>query len=226
MDLYLFISIAVIGSFGHCIGMCGGYVLSYSQIKINSNWTKIYQSFMHILYALGKATTYAFIGAIVGFIGQGISTTLYTRGIVFLVLGILMLFIGLSFLDNVKFLNFFKIDLLNKKIFKIIHKKVIASQTPISFYLFGLLNGMIPCGLVYFAASSALVTSSWMDGAFMMFLFGIAVIPGLFILGFASGYIKQKNRKILNYISVLLIMGYAVITIIKGLFLINGIKPM
>jgi sulfite exporter TauE/SafE len=63
------ISIAFIGSFGHCIGMCGGIVLAYSSVKINSNDSKKRQALMHLLYNFGRVTTYTFLGFIFGYLG-------------------------------------------------------------------------------------------------------------------------------------------------------------
>ena len=46
-------TIAFLGSFGHCIGMCGGIVVAYSTMKINPNSSKFSQGVSHLLYSLG-----------------------------------------------------------------------------------------------------------------------------------------------------------------------------
>ena len=49
---------------GHCIGMCGGLVsaLSLSEAGQKGGWP------FHLLYNLGRMTSYTFIGAVVGWL--------------------------------------------------------------------------------------------------------------------------------------------------------------
>ena len=63
-SLISIISIALLGSFGHCIGMCGGIVVAYSSTKIKSEYSKTIQSVAHLLYSFGRVTTYTILGAI------------------------------------------------------------------------------------------------------------------------------------------------------------------
>ena len=51
IDYTLIISIAFLGSFGHCVGMCGGIVIAYSAKKINNSCTKTHQAISHLLYS-------------------------------------------------------------------------------------------------------------------------------------------------------------------------------
>lgn len=37
--------VAFLGSIGHCIGMCGGFIMAYSVAKIDQNWNKTHQIF-------------------------------------------------------------------------------------------------------------------------------------------------------------------------------------
>ena len=56
---------------GHCIGMCGGLVsaLSLSEAGRQGGW------FFHLLYNLGRISTYTFIGAVVGWLGSALAYT-------------------------------------------------------------------------------------------------------------------------------------------------------
>lgn len=64
VSILTIISIAFLGSFGHCIGMCGGIVVAYSSTKVESGWSKTKQSISHILYSFGRITTYVILGFI------------------------------------------------------------------------------------------------------------------------------------------------------------------
>ncbi|HFU75397.1 MAG TPA: sulfite exporter TauE/SafE family protein, partial [Arcobacter sp.] len=62
VNLLSIIAIAFLGSFGHCVGMCGGIVIAYSSTKIDDSFSKVKQSISHILYSFGRVTTYTLLG--------------------------------------------------------------------------------------------------------------------------------------------------------------------
>jgi sulfite exporter TauE/SafE len=87
----------------------------------------------------------------------------------------------------------------------------------------GVLNGAIPCGFVYFFGIAAASSSSAMNGALVMFVFGISTIPALFLFGFFSSYLQnQKTKKIMTIVSSLLIVVFGFWTILKGMMLLNN----
>ena len=62
ISILTIISIAFLGSFGHCVGMCGGIVIAYSSTKIKAEWSKQVQAIAHLLYSFGRITTYMILG--------------------------------------------------------------------------------------------------------------------------------------------------------------------
>src|SRR5574344_1731412 len=105
-SLISIITIALLGSFGHCIGMCGGIVVAYSSTKIKSEYNKVTQSVAHLLYSFGRVTTYTLLGAIFGFVGGVVSFSNITSGVMLLITGLMMILVGFSLLGKVKFLSF------------------------------------------------------------------------------------------------------------------------
>jgi sulfite exporter TauE/SafE len=69
VNILTIISIAFLGSFGHCIGMCGGIVVAYSTIKIEPSSSKVSKSIAHLLYSFGRVLTYSILGAMFGALG-------------------------------------------------------------------------------------------------------------------------------------------------------------
>jgi len=104
VDLITIISVAFLGSFGHCIGMCGGIVIAYSSTKINSHWNRYKQSFAHILYSFGRIVTYTILGAIFATIGGVATFSNTTNGILYFIAGIAMIITGISLIGKLKFL--------------------------------------------------------------------------------------------------------------------------
>jgi sulfite exporter TauE/SafE len=212
VDIISIITIAFLGSFGHCIGMCGGIVIAYSSTKVQQNWNKFEQSTAHVLYSLGRVLTYGILGAVFGFLG-GVATFSNTaNGILWIVAGTAMILTGLSLLGKLKFLTIIEHSVSKSTWYQTNFKALLASQSLFSFFLLGMLNGLLPCGFVYFFAITAASTADPLYGALVMIIFGLSTIPALFSLGFFVGLFKQSGlRNImikLAAISVLLYGGY------------------
>jgi sulfite exporter TauE/SafE len=217
IDLIIILSTAFLGAFGHCIGMCGGIVVAYSSTKIGETDSYFRQTFAHLSYNLGRVTTYTLIGALFGLLGQALSFTPTTKGILFLITGLLMLLAGLSLIGKLGFLNKLEVSFSKYAWYQKIFRKLISSKSFGSFYLLGVLNGMIPCGLVYSFAIMAASTASPLWGAVVMASFGLATIPALFFLGFVTKFLQQGFlRGTMMKIAALLVVLYGAFTMFKG----------
>lgn len=195
ISLISIITIAVLGSFGHCIGMCGGIVVAYSSTKIKSDYSKLTQSIAHLLYSFGRVTTYTLLGAIFGFVGGVVTFSNVTSGMFLLITGLLMVLVGFSLLGKIKFLTILEHTCSKSPLYQKTFKSLLGSNSLFSFYLLGMLNGLLPCGFVYVFAITAASTGSPFWGAVVMFIFGISTIPALFFLGFFVGLFKQSNLR-------------------------------
>jgi len=217
IDLAAIISVAFFTSLGHCSGMCGGFVVAYTAGKIDSASSKLSQAFSHLLYNLGRVTTYALLGAVFGFMGAMIAFERESQGIMYLVIALVMILMGISILGYSRFMTRLEsIGSLNRLITPLI-QKLIRSQKGSSFFLLGMLNGLLPCGFVYFFAVTAASTASALDGAIVMTVFGLATIPVLFSMGFFAGLMKNVNlRGKMNKIAGLIITVYGFYMAYKG----------
>lgn len=211
------ISIALLGSFGHCIGMCGGIVVAYTSMKVKADDSKAKQIIAHLAYGFGRVTSYTFLGAIFGLLGSVIAFTNSTKALLFFVTGVLMVLVGLSLLGKIKFLTSIEHSCSKSPFYQKTFKKVLGSSSFSSFYILGILNGLLPCGFVYFFAITAAATASVFWGAFVMFIFGLCTIPALFILGFFAGLFKQsKLRDIFIKIASILVIIMGIMMLYKG----------
>ena len=223
VDILSIITIAFLGSFGHCIGMCGGIVIAYSSTKVQTQWSKSQQSIAHILYSFGRILTYAILGAVFGYLG-GVATFSNTaNGILWLVAGTAMLLTGLSLLGKIKFLTLIEHSFSKSTWYQENFRALLKSQTFFSFFLLGMLNGLLPCGFVYFFAITAASTADPFYGALVMIIFGLSTIPALFSLGFFVGLFKQSGlRNIMIKLAAVSVILYGSYTIYNGYdYLIN-----
>ncbi|MEV9593339.1 sulfite exporter TauE/SafE family protein [Aliarcobacter butzleri] len=217
ISIITIISIAFLGSFGHCVGMCGGIVIAYSSTKIKNEYSKKTQIFAHLLYSFGRVTTYMILGALFGFVGGVVSFDNLTSGILLLITGVLMVLVGFSLLGKIKFLTILEHSCSKSPLYQKTFKSLLSSESLFSFYLLGMLNGLLPCGFVYVFAITAASTGSAFWGAFVMFIFGLSTIPALFSLGFFIGLFKQSNlRDLFIKIASILVIIFGIYIAYKG----------
>ena len=150
IDILSIISIAFLGSMGHCIGMCGGIVIAYSSTKINENSSKLSQGVAHLVYSLGRVTTYTTMGAVFGAIGGVVSFSGTAIATLTIIAGVFMILAGLSIVGRLKFLTLLEHSFSRSGWYQQVFRSVLRSRSLSSFYILGLLNGLLPCGLVYF----------------------------------------------------------------------------
>ena len=80
-----------------------------------------------------------------------------------------------------------------------------------------MLNGLLPCGFVYFFAIAAASTANALDGAIVMFIFGIATIPAMFGLGFLTSLASASNfRTMMVNLSSIAVILYGIFTLYNG----------
>jgi sulfite exporter TauE/SafE len=199
------------GSF-HCVGMCGPIVLALP-LQGNNIQQKIFGG---LLYNTGRTITYAAMGAVFGLLGQGLRLVGFQQ-VVSVIMGTLMV---VSVLFPALFRR--KYD-LQKSSFKLIGtlKKTLAQMFSVrsfqSLFFIGLLNGLLPCGLVYIAIAGAIATASVVTGIWYMVLFGLGTIPMLLALGVAGNLVSQRIRQRINRLIPIMVVIVGVFFILRGL---------
>jgi sulfite exporter TauE/SafE len=145
-DWWVIVSIAFAGSFGHCIGMCGGFIVAYSSTKIDSSMSRTQQLVRHSAYNIGRVSSYAMLGMIFGGIGMLFTVSMITKGSLLIGAGVLMIITALSMLGISKLLHLLESSFLNFPIFKTLFSRLIKSKSVKSFFALGMMNGLFPCG--------------------------------------------------------------------------------
>lgn len=208
--------IGLLASF-HCVGMCGGLVVSYSaKYKSNFQNTKRSDIFLpHLQYNFGRFLSYSIIGAILGGIGSFFAINPLFSAIIIIVAGVLMILMGVSFIINNIWLQKIKglVPLfISKRIFSQIHKK--KSKSPL---FIGLINGFMPCGPLQAMQLYALASGSLYKGFLSMGIYALGTIPLMFGLGSMISLINIKNIKNAAKISGLIIIILGIIMLNRGL---------
>ncbi|MCK5724910.1 MAG: sulfite exporter TauE/SafE family protein [Gammaproteobacteria bacterium] len=215
-----FISAFFVGLFStvHCLGMCGGIIgaLTFSLPEhIRSNrWRLIpYVS----AYNIGRITSYSLAGALAGGLGGNIIGLLPTYGHLILQLTASILMIGIGLYLAGWFPTFVRIEHIGKPIWKKlepISQKLIPVKSPGHAYLFGLVWGWLPCGLVYTALIWSATASSAKDGALLMLAFGAGTLPAVMIAGILTGWFTRLIRT--SYIRPIIGLIIIIMALITG----------
>ena len=185
----------------HCISMCGGFVVSYTADD-SKKGRKSHVS--HILYGSGKLISYTVIGAAFGLIGSIIAFTAMMRGVVGVLAGIFLILFGLRMLNILPFLR--RVQIKPPSFITRFVGKRSAHAGPL---VVGLLNGlMIACGPLQAIYIMAAGTGSLLEGAKLLFVFGLGTLPVMIGFGyfasFVSGHLTQKILKASGVIVILL----------------------
>ena len=217
VNILTIISIAFLGSFGHCIGMCGGIVLAYTTIKIKPESSKVSKSVAHLLYSFGRVLTYSILGAIFGALGGVVLFSNDANGILLIVAGVAMILAGLSLMGKIKFLTLIEHSFSSSPFYKRTFQGVLHSRSNVSFFLLGMLNGLLPCGFVYFFAITAASTANPISGALVMAIFGMSTIPAMFGVGFLASLASATSfRNMMMSLSSIAVILYGILTVYNG----------
>ncbi|WP_281613392.1 sulfite exporter TauE/SafE family protein [Flammeovirga sp. SubArs3] len=199
------------GSF-HCLGMCGPIALAIQGGKSQGPQ----QIFDRLLYNFGRATTYTLLGGFAGLLGQGLSWLVGYQVYLTAFLGVMMLAFGVFAVNPDKLLSF--IPFLGGW-FQFVRKqlgKFLRNAKWYNFFSIGIMNGFLPCGLVYMAMIAALSTSSISEGMSYMFMFGLGTIPMMFAVAVAGQFIETKVRNQVRRIYPVLFLAMGSLLLLRA----------
>jgi len=208
---WLIFLIGILVSF-HCVGMCGGLVVTYTASHQAEKKEKAFSFLPHFQYNLGRMISYTIIGAILGGFGSFFAINPTFTGIVTLVAGVFMVLMGLSLLTNFRWLEAIKLR-TPSFIAKFLYKQRHTSK-PKGPFIIGLLNGFMPCGPLQSMQLYALASGSIVRGALSMGVYSLGTVPLMFGFGSFISLISQERIKQIMKVSGLVVM-------ILGLFMFN-----
>ena len=192
----------------HCVGMCGGIMLSQS---INKETTSKFKSIRPaILYNAGRVVAYTVIGGLVGSLGSVLALSPTVKAGLQIFAGVFMVIMGL----NMAGFSFFR-----KFNIKLPWSSCSIKNKPKTPFLVGLLNGLMPCGPLQTMQLYALGTGSATKGALSMLLFSLGTVPLMLTFGALSGLLSKGYTKQILKMSGFLVIILGLIMGSRGLAL-------
>lgn len=183
----------------HCIGMCGSIIgtltLSLSQ-EIRHNKRLLLPFVFN--YNAGRITSYTIAGAIAGLIQNVIMLSLgelHGHRLLQILSALIMASAGLYIAGW--FPRFAYIEKIGTKVWQKLEpfgRKLIPVKTHINAYLFGMVWGWLPCGLVYTALALAVTAGDVGKSAFTMLFFGLGTLPAVMGVGIMTGILAKLSK--------------------------------
>ncbi|ROL59343.1 sulfite exporter TauE/SafE family protein [Bacteroidetes/Chlorobi group bacterium ChocPot_Mid] len=213
MEIVSGLIMGLIGSL-HCLGMCGPIAIAIP----SRNDNKISIFIDSIVYNLGRTVTYVVMGALVGLLGTAVSLAGYQE-IVSAIAGVLLLIIVVIPKKWETVLADIGIIKKASDSLKTAFRKVFQVKTISSLLLIGILNGLLPCGLVYTALIASVAYGSVLGSMTFMLFFGLGTLPMLAVVFNVKTMISLGIRRKINKLIPVGIGLVAVILILRGLSL-------
>ena len=195
----------------HCVGMCGPLALSLP-VSHNNDLSRISGG---LIYNGGRILSYTSLGFIFGSLGNLIIVAKWQSSLS-VGLGLVIL---LYLLFPKKYFHFSTATALAKP-FMLLRRqlgKLFQSKKPGSLLFIGILNGFLPCGLVYLALTSAIISASPVNGGIFMLFFGLGTLPMMFATVLIGNYLNQSLRQKIHKAVPALLFFMAVLLILRGM---------
>ena len=216
-DLAAALLIGLVGS-SHCLVMCGGIVaaLQLSMPGISSRRRLLFQ----LLLSLGRLTSYAFFGALVGYFGV-VALQLTGASMLWLRLlaGFLLITMAL-YIARISTLLLY-LERIGQHLWRRIQplsSRLVPLNTPLKAFGYGLCWGWLPCGLVYSTLSWSLASGSALAGAGIMLAFGLGTLPAILLTATLAERLNQLKQQLwFRYGTASLLAAYGFYTVYLAL---------
>lgn len=209
--LYAALILGLISSL-HCIGMCGPIAMMLPVDQKN----EVKKVIQILTYHIGRITAYSILGLFFGLLGRGFFLAGFQQNMSIIV-GILIIVVVLIPEKVFAQHNF------SKPIFKLISKvksalgKQFKKKTYLSLFFIGLLNGFLPCGLVYVALFGALAMQQVHLSIAYMALYGLGTVPLMSAVVLTSNWVSVAFRNKIQKIIPVVVVAVGALFILRGL---------
>lgn len=202
----------------HCVGMCGPLALSLP-VSHKNDLARIGGG---LIYNSGRIISYSSMGLLFGAVGNFIIATEW-QSVLSIALGAIILiylfipkkyFIQTSVSGHFSPVNYFAkpFMVLRLQLGKLFHSKKLSS-----LFFIGILNGFLPCGLVYLALTSSIISATSVNGGLFMLFFGLGTFPMMFATVFIGNYLNQSLRQKIQRAIPAMLFFMAVLLILRGM---------
>ncbi len=200
----------VLGLFGslHCVGMCGPIVMMLPGRAGGVPGLLAGQA----LYSLGRTITYATLGLVLGIVGQSIALAGYQQALS-VITGMAMILAATLPLPS---LTRWSVPGAVRRLGQLLANRSDRGRWS-TWLVIGLLNGLLPCGLVYAALAAAVAGGNVTQTVLFMACFGAGTVPALLITALGSQIIAAPLRHRITQLFPVGLALLGVLLILRGM---------
>lgn len=200
----------------HCIGMCGGFVVAYT----DATKSKARQLLAHLSYAFGKTLSYTVLGAGFGLLGATIAITPQIRGGVALAASVFLLIYGLKMLNVFAVLRRFSLR-MPKSVNRAVADEL--RKPPRSALRTGLLTGLLlGCGPLQAMYVMAAGSGDAFQGGMILLMFGLGTLLPLLGFGMFASLLSHTAMRQLVQVSGILVIAMGIMMAQRGMMMLKG----
>jgi sulfite exporter TauE/SafE len=217
----LFLS-GLLGSLGHCLGMCGPLVTMFG---VQFRARRLSGLPYHLLYHASRVGVYALLGALVGGLGSvlGLGDSFgKVAGTVSLFLGLGVVLLGLGYLGWLPLGRIVGGGAWLSRAMGWAFRQDSSARV----LALGALNGLLPCGLVYSTLLVAASTGGPLTGAVTMAVFGLGTLSALVAVGVGTGVLSTHVRQVFVRVAGVLIMVVGLQIALRGLAALGAVPHL
>lgn len=196
----------------HCIGMCGPIALALPGSGMS--WFPLV---LHrTLYHLGRVVTYAGMGGFVGYLGGRFILPSFQQHISIIAGTVILAAVILPRMFGATFRHPPGLHAISRRLADVI-APLLRARSPGGMFALGFLNGFLPCGFVYLAIATAVVSGDQVNGMIFMTGFGMGTIPAMMTVSLFPRIVSERVRvKVAKCIPVLTV-AVGILLIVRGL---------
>ncbi len=203
----------------HCVGMCGPIAIALPNSGLpdsgkRSPWRNIAQDKM--AYQFGRVITYTLLGALIGVAGSYISLAGYSKVLSIVCAVVMIAFVSAQVLWKRELISGRAIE-RTIGVIKRALASLLGKHGTLTHFGIGLLNGLLPCGLVTAALIGALGMAGVLSGSMFMFAFGLGTVPLMSMVALGGSQVSCRIKNRLRYAGPLIGLTVALLLLIRGM---------
>jgi sulfite exporter TauE/SafE len=220
LEALLIVGGGLLGS-GHCIGMCGGFVLTLGSRAPHWRANLLRQ----LIYAGGRVSVYVLAGAVAGFsswrLGRELPSIVNAQAILSILAGLLLVAEGLFALGVVPRPFAARAGCPGAGAYA----ALLHGREAGVVFVAGLVNGLLPCGLVYAYLALAASAGDLFRGAAVMALFGLGTLPSMVLTGLGGSLLGLSWRRRLFRLAAWCLLLTGLLALARGAGFLNAVLP-
>lgn len=225
-NLFIVFLIGITAGLSTCMAMVGGLILGISarHAEKHPEATPLQRFRPHLFFNIGRISSYFILGGLIGLMGKAFQLSATTLGLLTIIIGIVMLFLGFQLIElfpKLKSISFTLPSGISKALgIKKHHEKEYSHFNSI---ITGALTFFLPCGFTQAMQLYAMSTGNFLSGALIMGIFALGTAPGLLGIGGLTSVIRGAFAKKFFKFAGLVVISLAIFNISNG-FNLTGIS--